>query len=1492
MDDSVLLIEDDALTGELLVERMRNEFAIQVKHCASGNEALELLRQNPDQYKVLLLDWVLDAPDNGPDILKKVKAIAPHLPVAAMTGRLADASRDIYQLGADLYFRKPIDFAGMASIIRELANQDAVFHRIASATGRLVKADQILVWRFDRATANLVLAGWAERLKGNSAHRKTLDFAVKNPQSDWLKEVRPQGFIDLKTLNEFPAGQMAYEQGWKSVMMRPLRQSGDLLGLVQIFSTEVEIPIVDLGSPALTALSILMESFADTIVHANQARKNRELLNFSKSLPEILDLNSIGAMILAKGLNLVEADAAVLYLRDLQHDRYVLQGQVGTAKFSLPKFFKARQATPGEDEIQALIQTVEKLGSDYGKAYVVPLCSPRMLLGALVFARRRANPFSESEFSLARGLGDIATPIIDLARVSDYAKQINEAVWKGPKILREKIVEAAYALTGRSVCLWLMSNDKKEMTVQAHRNISKSFVQDARIEISEQANSLIKEAFSTKKPVQVEDVQALNAKIRVQLIELASRENLRATLVVPVFDTEGQPVGAITLHNSSPINFSDYEVSSLNSFATQIGEGFGYFERQRRLEQLIRAGKRTIHADITGTTIMDEIAEEARKITGADFVAIYPYDPNKEDVFDVDAVGMAGIPKRLRKQVDPKTRKMGLAPIVRYLGKLVVYDDQVPDFAPVNYRLLIDELGIDQANLVRIIVEQSEKEGHFIRRMGVRSFIGITMREEPIGQGQHAKEAGLLYIDFKTPHQFTPSEINTIELLAQQIAGQIRAARLHGKQQGQIDVLQGVLNAIGSQADPLPAIMRETARLFGADSGSINRFDKLNNQLRTVALWEGGTLKQDSEIPANRKFIDVGKGIGWEVVKTGRTWRVDDVRQEEHYLEWDSSTRSELDVPIKDANGEVFGVLNLEKNMVDGFSHADETLAEQLAITTFSVFEKATLLETTQQLTHQFSLIYDVVGEKNLETTLQRIVDSLCTIMGEESTVSINLYEAVAGGRFHSIVAAGPLMNEVKMPPRPSKEESIARHVVDKKVPYYLERPNQPEYPDGPIIRKEMIEHGVRSMAAIPLLYKKEVKGILFVHLMHEHSYDQHTRNLLVMFASQAAVALETARRVFDLPILREIYESILTESLDDVLDLIVKRAAEALPGDYCELWLEDENTSDLVQRAVYAPRDVPIVGDKRLRPGEKSTNRLVLETGQPVIINDLGQNEIPYQRRYKQAKSAMVVPMIASGRIIGTINIESDMKNSYSDSYSRQLSEFANAAAIIIMMQQKNIQLDHKNAELDRLNSRLERKMGALKIIYKIGQDLTSGIQRSEHEIFSIIHEQARRILDTDNMFIALYDEKADLVWFELAFLDGKPVNIASDPGWQPRRKGNGRAEWIIRHKKPIITYTAAEAEEWYGRPESKDYIGQKFASWVGVPMLFGNSVYGVIATYHKTEEFKYDPDDIELLNEMASLAAIALENARLVQRLDTRIRELDSLRSLSEDLNLSLQN
>lgn len=290
-----------------------------------------------------------------------------------------------------------------------------------------------------------------------------------------------------------------------------------------------------------------------------------------------------------------------------------------------------------------------------------------------------------------------------------------------------------------------------------------------------------------------------------------------------------------------------------------------------------------------------------------------------------------------------------------------------------------------------------------------------------------------------------------------------------------------------------------------------------------------------------------------------------------------------------------------------------------------------------------------------------------------------------------------------------------------------------------------------------------------------------------------------------------------------------------------------------------------------RLYKGRAVLPDYVMETGRPVLAEPdlkswMAENKVAYRKEIPL--SWLGVPMVVGTKVLGALVAENYGKVRAFDSGTLTvLSSIASRAATAIV-----------NA---RLYERLER-------LNEVGQRLTSGIRLQRDEILKLIYEQASHLMDTRNMYVALYDEKADMVSFGLAMQDGQPVDVEKEKGWAPRKAGKGRTEEIIRTQDPILHKTKEEAEEWYAKHE--EYIGEIASSWLGVPMMVGEKVPGVIAIYNWERENVYDKDDLEVLQTMANQAAIAIDNAVLYydinQNLERRIRDLQVLNEVGQQL------
>jgi GAF domain-containing protein len=236
--------------------------------------------------------------------------------------------------------------------------------------------------------------------------------------------------------------------------------------------------------------------------------------------------------------------------------------------------------------------------------------------------------------------------------------------------------------------------------------------------------------------------------------------------------------------------------------------------------------------------------------------------------------------------------------------------------------------------------------------------------------------------------------------------------------------------------------------------------------------------------------------------------------------------------------------------------------------------------------------------------------------------------------------------------------------------------------------------------------------------------------------------------------------------------------------------------------------------------------------------------------------KSWLAVPMIIEDCVIGVLVAENRRKSRvFGENGLRVLSSVVRQIAQAI-----------ENA---RLVDQREHKIASLRALYEMGQQLNSEVRSEESKIIQLIYTQACKLMDTDNLYIALYDEATDTVRFPLMFVNGKLTQVPSRSG------GQSRTEWIIHNRESILIETRAESAPWYKDHQGTDYLDGPFASWVGVPMIAGDKVLGVIATYHKTQDYIYTRDDQEILSLMANQAAVAIENARLYDHLEDMVQE-----------------
>ena len=102
----ILIVEDDLLNSELLETFLKRKNLAYLL-AFDGLEAMDVFEKHPE-IDLVLLDIKLPNM-NGEDVLQKMKALRPNVPIIVQTAYVFDVDRErFFNLGCDDYISKPI----------------------------------------------------------------------------------------------------------------------------------------------------------------------------------------------------------------------------------------------------------------------------------------------------------------------------------------------------------------------------------------------------------------------------------------------------------------------------------------------------------------------------------------------------------------------------------------------------------------------------------------------------------------------------------------------------------------------------------------------------------------------------------------------------------------------------------------------------------------------------------------------------------------------------------------------------------------------------------------------------------------------------------------------------------------------------------------------------------------------------------------------------------------------------------------------------------------------------------------------------------------------------------------------------------------------------------------------------------------------------------------------------------------------------------------
>ncbi|MGH9144136.1 MAG: GAF domain-containing protein [Vicinamibacterales bacterium] len=306
--------------------------------------------------------------------------------------------------------------------------------------------------------------------------------------------------------------------------------------------------------------------------------------------------------------------------------------------------------------------------------------------------------------------------------------------------------------------------------------------------------------------------------------------------------------------------------------------------------------------------------------------------------------------------------------------------------------------------------------------------------------------------------------------------------------------------------------------------------------------------------------------------------------------------------------------------------------------------------------------------------------------------------------------------------------------------------------------------------------------------------------------------------------------------NLDELLHKIPQLIARITKFQAFAVYLLDPRGEELsIAYAVGYPDEV--VWTLRVKVGEGLVGTAVAE-GQPILVNDVHADP-RYREAVPGSAAELVVPLRRKGRVIGALNLLSDTTGQFTEIDEMLLRQFGAHVAVAI-----------ENA---RLFEHTREYTSTLETLSEIGREF--GAILNLDELLTRIANLTRRLIDYRTFGILLVNERTGELEMKVAVRYGDKITV-------PRVKlGHGIVGYSALHKVPVNVPDVSIDPRYIK-------VVDDARSELVIPLMLQDRCVGVF-DLESPELDAFTKGHVDILTLLASQAAVAIENARLYERI-----------------------
>jgi signal transduction histidine kinase/CheY-like chemotaxis protein/tetratricopeptide (TPR) repeat protein len=430
------------------------------------------------------------------------------------------------------------------------------------------------------------------------------------------------------------------------------------------------------------------------------------------------------------------------------------------------------------------------------------------------------------------------------------------------------------------------------------------------------------------------------------------------------------------------------------------------------------------------------------------------------------------------------------------------------------------------------------------------------------------------------------------------------------------------------------------------------------------------------------------------------------------------------------------------------------------------------------------------------------------------------------------------------------------------------------------------------SRLAIPMIARANLIGIIYAdNRLIFGGFEQTDIDLLSVFASQAATAIENARwsqtleqrveertielqasnsnleqRNSELAIINSIQQGLAAElDFQAIVDLVGDKLREVFQTpDLMINWFDE--VKGFVNCLYFYEHGERIVIPPQ-KPRDGGIYAQMVKTRKPIVWNTKEEGDVlaPTIPGTDPSLSGVAIPIISSDRLIGSIQLENyERDNAYGDTELRLLSTIAASLGTAL----ENARLYD---EIHRLLEETKQRNRELALINQISQAVAAELELNA--LIELVGEQVRQAFKADIAYVALLNQGNNTIDFPYSYGEDYPS----------LQMGEGLTSRILLTGEPLLLNKQVDIR----REElGVQLVGQESQSYLGVPILAGKQPIGVISVQSIEESGRFGERDMRLLSTIAANVGSSIQNARLYQETQRRANEMAVLAEIGSDI------